>query len=121
MSSCCPPFLTLSVPISSGSAGQQRTRSSARSCFDSELGEKLLDVLVICAKHRAVDFVQAPYICGTTLQLGVECADCTLERAGFVGGTADVIQSALHVQLPWLDKARRQERRYGVKRQRFQL
>ena len=37
-------------------------------------------------------------------------ADGGLDRAGFVGGVADTMKSALRLQAPWLEAARAQPR-----------
>jgi ankyrin repeat protein len=76
---------------------------------DSRLGELLLDVLPIAcaaASGLALDLRQARYLCGATFREGVLRPDGSLDRAGFLGGTADMISSALRTQAPWLAEAR---------------
>ena len=80
--------------------------------MDSRLGELLLDVLPLaCAVGHALDLHHARYICGLTLREGVRRADGSLDRAGFLGGAADMIKSAARIQAPWLAAARAKGRR----------
>ncbi len=63
------------------------------------LGELLLDVLPLaCAVGHALDLHHARWLCGTTLREGARRADGSLDRAGFLGGTADMIRSAARLQ-----------------------
>jgi hypothetical protein len=74
---------------------------------DSRLGELVLDVLPLaCFVGHALDLHHARYICGLTLREGVRRADGSLDRAGFLGGAADMIKSAARIQAPWLAEAR---------------
>ena len=74
---------------------------------DSRLGELLLDVLPLaCAVGNGLDLHHARYICGLTLREGVRRADSSLDRAGFLGGAADMIKSAARIQAPWLAETR---------------
>jgi len=74
---------------------------------DSRLGELLLDVLPLaCFVGHALDLHHARYICGLTLREGARRADGSLDRAGFLGGAADMIKSAARIQAPWLAEAR---------------
>ena len=51
-----------------------------------------------CAVGHALDLHHARWLCGTTLREGVRRADGSLDRAGFLGGTADMIRSAARLQ-----------------------
>ena len=51
-----------------------------------------------CAVGHALDLHHARWLCGTTLREGVRRADGSLDRAGFLGGTADMIRSAGRLQ-----------------------
>ncbi len=74
---------------------------------DSRLGELLLDVLPLaCAVGFGLDLHHARHVCGLTLREGVRRADGSLDRAGFLGGAADMIRSAARIQAPWLAEAR---------------
>jgi ankyrin repeat protein len=78
---------------------------------DSWLGERLIDVLPIaCGEGYALELNQARFLCGATFRLGAVRADGGLDRAGFVGGVADTMKSALRLQAPWLEAARAQPR-----------
>ena len=80
---------------------------------DSRLGELLLDVLPLaCAVGHALDLRHARWLCGTTLREGVRRADGSLDRAGFLGGTADMIRSAGRLQ--GLDAMRAEGRKGSV-------
>ena len=84
---------------------------------DSRLGELVLDVLPLaCAVGFGLDLHHARYICGLTLREGVRRADGSLDRAGFLGGAADMIASAARVQAPWLAEARAKVRAGGLPR-----
>jgi hypothetical protein len=66
---------------------------------DSRLGELLLDVLPLaCAVGHALDLHHARWLCGLTLREGARRADGSLDRAGFLGGTADMIRGAARLQ-----------------------
>ena len=79
---------------------------------DSRLGVLLLDVLPLaCAVGHALDLHHARWLCGTTLREGVRRADGSLDRAGFLGGTADMIRSAARLQ--GLDAMRAEGREEG--------
>ena len=81
---------------------------------DSRLGELLLDVLPLaCAVGNGLDLHHARYICGLTLREGVRRADGSLDRAGFLGGAADMIKSAARIQAPWLAEAHAKGREEG--------
>ena len=74
---------------------------------DSLLGELVLDVLPLaCAVGFGLDLHHARHVCGLTLREGVRRADGSLDRAGFLGGAADMIKSAARIQSPWLAEAR---------------
>jgi len=78
---------------------------------DSPLGERFLDVVaLVSANGFALDARPARHLCGLTFRLGVRHADGSLNRAGFRGGSADVIDCALRLQAPWLEAARRAQR-----------
>ncbi len=51
-----------------------------------------------CAVGHALDLHHARHLCGATLREGVRRADGSLDRAGFLGGTADMIRSAARLQ-----------------------
>jgi hypothetical protein len=83
---------------------------------DSRLGELLLDVLPLaCFVGHALDLHHARYICGLTLREGEWRADGSLDRAGFLGGAADMIASAVRIQAPWLVEARAKWREGGFR------
>jgi hypothetical protein len=74
---------------------------------DSRAGELLIDVLgIACATGHALDLQQARFLCGATYRLGARGADGSLDRRGFLGGTADMVASSLRLQAPWLGAAR---------------
>jgi ankyrin repeat protein len=54
-------------------------------------------------------------VCGLTFRLGARRADGGVDRAGFLGGPADMIDRALRLQAPWLEAARR------APRERFEM
>ena len=64
-----------------------------------------------CAVGHALDLHHARWLCGTTLREGVRRADGSLDRAGFLGGTADMIRSAARLQ--GLDAMRSKGRKEG--------
>jgi hypothetical protein len=94
----------LSSSSSSSSSAPSGTGGRAPPPFrgpaaDSRLGELLLDVLPLaCAVGHALDLHHARWLCGTTLREGARRADGSLDRAGFLGGTADMIRSAARLQ-----------------------
>ena len=59
-----------------------------------------------CAVGFGLDLHHARHVCGLTLREGVRRADGSLDRAGFLGGAADMIRSAVRIQAPWLAAAR---------------
>ena len=59
-----------------------------------------------CAVGFGLDLHHARHVCGLTLREGVRRADGSLDRAGFLGGAADMIKSAARIQAPWLAAAR---------------
>ena len=78
---------------------------------DSARGERFLDVVaLVSASGFALDARPTRFVCGLTFRLGVRRADGSLDRAGFLGGTADMIKCALVAQAPWLEAARRAPR-----------
>ena len=83
---------------------------------DSRLGELLLDVLPLaCFVGFGLDLHHARHVCGLTLREGVRRADGSLDRAGFLGGAADMIKSAARIQVPWLAEARAKGREGGFR------
>ena len=79
---------------------------------DSRLGELLLDVLPLaCAVGFGLDLHHARHVCGLPLREGVRRADGSLDRAGFLGGAADMIRSAARIQATWLAEARAEGRK----------
>ena len=81
---------------------------------NSRLGELLLDVLPLaCFVGNGLDLHHARHVCGLTLREGVRRADGSLDRAGFLGGAADMIRSAARIQAPWLAAARAKGREEG--------
>jgi hypothetical protein len=64
-----------------------------------------------CAVGHALDLHHARWLCSTTLREGVRRADGSLDRAGFLGGTADMIRSAARLQ--GLDAMRAEGREEG--------
>jgi ankyrin repeat protein len=59
-----------------------------------------------CAVGFGLDLHHTRHVCGLTLREGVRRADGSLDRAGFLGGAADMIKSAARIQAPWLAAAR---------------
>ena len=81
---------------------------------DSELGEKFIDIIgLVAAYGYAVDISHARYICGETFRLGIPKPDGSLDRKGFLGGTADLIKCSLDRQVPWLREAHLRPRENG--------
>jgi len=64
----------------------------------------------VCAHGHGLELFHARYICGETFREGVRRADGSLDTAGFLGGTADMIKSATRIHAPWLAEAREQGR-----------
>ena len=78
---------------------------------DSAKGELLIDVApIVCASGFGLDMRPVRHICGETFRLGARRADGSLDRAGFLGGAADMIKRSLEMQAPWLEAARAQPR-----------
>jgi ankyrin repeat protein len=74
---------------------------------DSPLGERFLDVIAfVSANGFALDARPTRFVCGLTFRLGARRADGSVDRAGFRGGAADMIDCALRLQAPWLEEAR---------------
>jgi hypothetical protein len=81
---------------------------------DSRLGELLLDALPLaCAVGHALDLSHCLALCGATWRRGARRADGSLDRAGFLGGTNDMMARSLERQAPWLAEARREPRMTG--------
>ena len=81
---------------------------------DSPLGEHVLDVIALASAHGfALDVLPARFVCGLTFRLGARRADGSLDRTGFLGGTADMIYCSRRLQAPWLEAARRANRDEG--------
>jgi hypothetical protein len=81
---------------------------------DSRLGELLLDALPLaCAVGHALDLSHCLALCGATWRRGVARADGSLDRAGFLGGTNDMMARSLERQAPWLAGARKMRREAG--------
>jgi hypothetical protein len=81
---------------------------------DSRLGELLIDALPLaCANGFALDLHHVRFLCGATFRDGERRADGSLDRAGFLGGTADMISSSLRIQASWLAAARARKRENG--------
>ncbi len=66
-----------------------------------------------CFVGHALDLHHARYICGLTLREGARRADGSLDRAGFLGGAANMIKSAARIQAPWLAATRAKGREGG--------
>jgi hypothetical protein len=83
---------------------------------DSRLGELLLDALPLaCAVGHALDLSHCLALCGATWRRGVARADGSLDRAGFLGGTNDMMARSLERQAPWLAEALAMRRKvWGV-------
>jgi hypothetical protein len=83
---------------------------------DSRLGELLLDALPLaCAVGHALDLSHCLALCGATWRRGVRRADGSLDRAGFLGGTNDMMARSLERQAPWLAEALAMRRKvWGV-------
>jgi ankyrin repeat protein len=85
---------------------------------DSPLGERFLDVIAfVSANGFALDARPARFVCGLTFRLGTRRADGSVDRAGYRGGTADVIDCALRLQAPWLEAARSAPRKRAEMRE----
>jgi hypothetical protein len=73
---------------------------------DSPLGEKFIDIIgLVAANGYAGDIPHASHICGETFREGIRKPDGSLDRSGFLGGTADLIKCSTHLQVPWLLEA----------------
>jgi len=110
-----------SYPTSSPSALPAASTAGAPAPFrgpaaDSRLGELLLDALPLaCAVGHALDLSHCLALCGTTWRRGARRADGSLDRAGFLGGTNDMMARSLERQAPWLAEARAMRRKvWGV-------
>ena len=90
---------------------------------DSKLGEKFIDVIALAAAHGyAGDISHARYICGETFREGIRNPDGSLNRSGFLGGTADLIKCSTSLQVPWLHQAHMRPREsIGAERKSTQL
>ena len=78
---------------------------------DSPLGEAFLSAIsVVCAHGHGLELFHARYVCGETLREGARRADGSLDTAGFLGGTADMVKSATRIHAPWLAEAREKGR-----------
>ena len=60
----------------------------------------------IATDDHGLELVHARYICGETFREGARRADGSLDTAGFLGGTADMVKSATRIHAPWLAEAR---------------
>ena len=91
------------------------TTTAAIAAAPLSAGELLLDVLPVAfAAGYALDLAHTLQLCGTTWRRGAARADGSLDRAGFLGGTADRIDCSLRLQAPWLEAARRAPREDAV-------
>ena len=90
---------------------------------DSTLGEKFIDVIALAAANGyAGDISHARYICGMTFREGIRKPDGSLDRSGFLGGTADLIKCSTRLQVPWLHQAHMRPREsIGAERRSTQL
>ena len=90
---------------------------------DSKLGEKFIDVIALAAANGyAGDISHARYICGETFREGIRNPDGSLNRSGFLGGTADLIKCSTSLQVPWLHQAHMRPREsIGAERKSTQL
>ena len=78
---------------------------------DSRLGEAFINAIsVVCAHGHGLELFHARYVCGETFREGARRADGSLDTAGFLGGTADMIKSAARIHAPWLAEAREKGR-----------
>ena len=78
---------------------------------DSPLGEAFLSAIsVVCAHGHGLELFHARYVCGETFREGARRADGSLDTAGFLGGTADMVKSATRIHAPWLAEAREKGR-----------
>jgi hypothetical protein len=93
------------------------------SVADSKLGEKFIDVIALAAANGyAGDISHARYICGETFREGIRNPDGSLNRSGFLGGTADLIKCSTRLQVPWLHQAHMRPREsIGAERPSTQL
>jgi hypothetical protein len=82
---------------------------------NTQLGETFLDAIsIVCAHGHGLDLFHARYVCGETFREGVRRADGSLDRAGFLGATADMIRCATRIHAPWLAEARAARREGNV-------
>ena len=90
---------------------------------DSKLGEKFIDVIALAAANGyAGDISHARYICGETFREGIRNPDGSINRSGFLGGTADLIKCSTSLQVPWLHQAHMRPREsIGAERKSTQL
>jgi hypothetical protein len=109
---CEARFAAASTAAAAAAAASAPFRGPAA---DSSLGERFLDIIaLVCAHGHGLDLHHARFICGLTLREGIRRADGSLDRAGFLGGAADVIRSAARLQ--GLDSMRAEESRGGSRR-----
>ena len=81
---------------------------------DSALGELLINVLPFtCAVGHALELSHCLALCGATWRSGARRADGSLDRAGFLGGTNDMMERSLEQQAAWLVEARKKGREEG--------
>jgi len=64
----------------------------------------------VCAHGHGLELFHARYVCGETFREGARRADGSLDTAGFLGGTADMVKSATRIHAPWLAEARQKGR-----------
>ena len=84
---------------------------------DSPIGEAFLDAISsVCAHGHGLELFHARYVCGETFREGARRADGSLDTAGFLGGTADMIRSAARLQ--GLDEMRAKAREAYKNRKR---
>ena len=99
------------APPSSASSSSPAPAPFRGPAADSRLGELLLDALPLaCAVGHALDLSHCLALCGTTWRRGVARADGSVDRAGFLGGTNDMMARSLERQAPWLAEARAMRR-----------
>ncbi len=93
---CEARFAAASTTAAAAAAASVPFRGPAA---NTSLGERFLDIISLVCRHgHGLDLHHARFICGLTLREGMRRADGSLDRAGFLGGTADMIRSAARLQ-----------------------
>jgi tetratricopeptide (TPR) repeat protein len=106
-----PPAACTHAGVAAAGAASTASPAFRGPAADSRLGELLIDAVPLaCAHGFALDLHHVRYVCGATFREGARRADGSLDSAGFLGGTADMIKNATRLQVSWLAAARAKER-----------